>query len=86
MVTPVLSFLGFYHENMFEFIKFILFVYWHNPMNTSLLPFIYFYIYWCAYVESYLYSWEKGKLIMMDRLLTICLYLICKNFIEIICI
>lgn len=44
MVAPVLSFLEIYHENMFEFIKGILFVYWHNTMNYIFTP-IYIFLY-----------------------------------------
>lgn len=50
MVTPVLSLLGLYHENKFEFVKGILFVYWHNPMNYIFTPiYIFLYLLMCIY-------------------------------------
>jgi hypothetical protein len=45
-----------------------------------------YYIYWFAYVEPSLHTWNKTNLIMVYDLLTVLLNSVCKYFIENFCV
>lgn len=70
MINPVLSLLVFYYEGMLDFVKGLLYILWHNVKNYIFKPiYIIDHIYLFAYVESYLYAWDKVNMTMMDDIL-----------------